>query len=205
MEIRTESRRQSRPLRYLVNLVSVTLTLFAAGFIVPMAFGLERYVITGTSMTGSYDVGSLVFEDVVPVSDLQVGDVITYLPPPDSGVTNLVTHRIVSIKGGVFRTKGDAVEKADPWRFRPGGSTQPRVVFSVPKVGHAFIALEDRSVRMALIGVPAGLVALLSLVQVLGALRRCPGQPEDTVRVIDPVRAETTPVSVSKPTVSVGG
>lgn len=205
MEIRTESRRQSRPVRYLVNLVSIMLTLFAAGFIVPMAFGLQRYVITGSSMTGTYDVGSVVFEDVVPINDLRVGDVITYLPPPDSGVDHLVTHRIVSIKGGVFRTKGDAVEKADPWRFRPGGNNQPRVVFSVPRVGYAFIALEDRSVRMALIGVPAGLVALLSLVQILGALRRRPGQQEHTVPVTDPSPDENSPVSVSKPTVSVGG
>jgi len=205
MEIHTESRRQSRPVRYLVNLVSIALTLFAAGFIVPMAFGLQRYVITGSSMTGTYDVGSVVFEDVVPINDLRVGDVITYLPPPDSGVNHLVTHRIVSIKGGVFRTKGDAVEKADPWRFRPGGNNQPRVVFSVPKVGYAFIALEDRTVRIALIGVPAGLVALLSLVQILGALRRRPGQRGDTVPVSGPTPDENPPVSVSKPTVSVGG
>ena len=32
-------------------------------------------------MTGTYDRGSLVFDEVVPVDDLKVGDVITYRPP----------------------------------------------------------------------------------------------------------------------------
>ena len=33
---------------------------------------------------------------------LEVGDVITYVPPPDSGVSTLVTHRIISIRRGMY-------------------------------------------------------------------------------------------------------
>mgnify|MGYP001506304805 CR=1 FL=1 len=54
--------------------------------IVPALAGYERYVITTGSMTGTYDAGSLVISKPVPVQDLKVGDVITYLPPADSGV-----------------------------------------------------------------------------------------------------------------------
>ena len=70
----------------------------------------------------------------------------------------LVTHRIVSIKPGpaggrVFRTKGDANAVADPWTFSLGARTQAKAAFHLPYVGFAFAALEDRRVRMLLIGV----------------------------------------------------
>ena len=62
MEITTKTRRRgSRAGRWLVNIASGLATLLALGFILPTAFGLERYVITGTSMGGSMDVGSVVF------------------------------------------------------------------------------------------------------------------------------------------------
>lgn len=174
MEIATSSRRPRRVLSRLVGLVSAVLTLLALAFMAPAAFGLQRYVITGTSMNGSIDAGSVAFEEVVPVSELEVGDVITYLPPPGSGLDEMVTHRIISIKGNTFRTKGDAVPQADPWKFQLDGPTQARVEFAVPYVGYVFIALADRDVRVVVISIPAGLITLLSFVQLLKAMRRRP-------------------------------
>ena len=108
MEIATTHRRQHRGGRILVNLACALVMLLAVGFIVPAALGFQRYVITGSSMGGSLGVGPIAFEEVVPVNDLRVGDVITYQPPADSGIDHLVTHRIVSIQGDVYRTQGDA-------------------------------------------------------------------------------------------------
>jgi signal peptidase len=88
--------------------------VFGGLLIAPSVMGWERYVIVSGSMTGTYDRGSLVFDEVVPVKSLKVGDVITYRPPRGAGPTGLVTHRISKIgrdpKTGepVFRTKGDA-------------------------------------------------------------------------------------------------
>jgi signal peptidase len=59
--------------------------------LLPAAFGWQRYAIVSGSMTGTYDRGSLVIDDVVPVADLEAGDVITYRPPAGD---HLVTHRI---------------------------------------------------------------------------------------------------------------
>lgn len=174
MEISTRNRRTRRARDITVNLISVTLTLLAACFLVPSALGLQRYVITGSSMDGSIDLGSVVFNEVVPVSELEVGDVITYSPPPDSGVDQMITHRIISIQGDTFRTKGDAVPQADPWKFELTGPVQARVKFTVPYAGHAFIALADRTTRMILIGGPAALITLVSFAQVIGVLRRRP-------------------------------
>ena len=96
---------------------------------------------------------------------------------------HLVTHRIVSIHGKTYRTKGDAVPQRDPWKFQLNAPVQARVKFSVPYAGYVFIALADRTIRMAVIGVPAGLITLMSLLQVIGQVRRRPSvDPATTSR-----------------------
>lgn len=191
MEISTTSSRRSGRLgRLLVNVFCTLTTLLGVAFLVPTAMGLERYVINGSSMSGSIELGSVVFAEVVPVSELQVGDVITYMPPPESGIDHLVTHRIISIDQGAFVTKGDANAQADPWKFRLDQPEQARVEYDVPYVGWVFLTLQDRNLRMLLIGLPAGIIALVSLVQLVGALRRRP--------------APQFSRPVSKPAVSVG-
>ena len=142
----------------------------AAAMLVPALFGMHRYVITGGSMEGTYDRGSIVFDKAVPVSDLKVGDVITYTPPASSGIAGLVTHRIVSIReqgaqGESFRTKGDANPDPDPWRFQLSQPTQARVAFSIPYLGFAIAALSMMQVRMLLIGLPALLIAIALIVR----------------------------------------
>ena len=112
--------------------------LFGALLVLPAALGWQRYVITSGSMTGSYDRGSLVLDEVVPVAELREGDVITYRPPAGAGPAGLVTHRIAEITTDEvgrrsFRTKGDANEAADPWTFhapqgRAGARARGRAV-----------------------------------------------------------------------------
>jgi signal peptidase I len=174
----------TRTMRVTGNLLLAVVIVGSAAFVVPGLLGYDRYVITGGSMSGTFEVGSVAFERPVPTGDLRVGDVITYLPPPDSGVPDLVTHRILSIqhKDGhaVYRTKGDANAGADPWSFELHRPTQASVVFTVPQVGRVFMALADRRTRMFVVGVPAGLIALYSLAGAVGALRpRDPGSRPD--------------------------
>ena len=142
--------------------------LFGALLVLPAALGWQRYVIVSGSMTGTYDRGSLVLDEVVPVAVLRVGDVITYRPPAGSGPAGLVTHRIADIttdKVGrrVFRTKGDANEDADPWTFALPDGEQARVRAGIPYAGFAVAALGKRDLRILLVGIPAGLIALTSL------------------------------------------
>ena len=142
--------------------------LFGAILALSALMGWQRYVIVSGSMTGTYDRGSLVLDEVVPVSDLRTGDVITYTPPPGSGPHGLVTHRIVSISTGkdfqrVFRTKGDANKSADPWTFTLAKGEQARVKAGIPYAGFVVAALSKRELRMLVVGVPALLIALMSL------------------------------------------
>ena len=101
-----------RLLGWTVNLAILAVVVLCLAWIAPSAFGYSRYVITGGSMTGTIDKGSVVFEKPVDIDDLEVGDVITYQPPADAGTTSLVTHRIIAMEpaegGGVlFTTQGD--------------------------------------------------------------------------------------------------
>ncbi|MGO4597304.1 signal peptidase I [Terrabacter sp. 2RAF25] len=158
------------------NLAVVLMMLLAVAYVLPSLLGFQRYIITGGSMQGTYDKGSVVFDKVVPTAQLRVGDVITYIPPASSGVTNLVTHRIVSAepgtKGIVYRTKGDANPSIDPWTFTLDRAEQAVVQFHVPQVGWVLLFLSDPSHRKLLVGIPAGFIALLSVLEAFRNARR---------------------------------
>jgi signal peptidase len=165
--------------------------LLGALLITPGLMGWERYVIVSGSMTGTYDRGSLVFDEVVPVKSLKVGDVITYRPPRGAGPEGLVTHRITRIgrdpKTGerVFRTKGDANKGADPWTFTLPDQVQARVVAGIPHVGYVLAALAQRELRMLIVGLPAALIALF----VMAALWRDAGREAEAQAAVAAVSA----------------
>jgi len=150
------------------SVLMLAVLLLSVAYVIPSLLGYQRYIITGGSMTGTYDKGSVVFEQVESASELRVGDVITYLPPASSGVTNLVTHRLVRAHTGqdgttTYRTKGDFNPSEDPWTFTLDHAEQPVVRFHVPYIGWFFLFLADPHHRMLLIGIPAAIVALLSI------------------------------------------
>lgn len=163
--------------RHLVNIACVAILLISAALLVPGFFGYERYVITGGSMSGAFEPGAVVFTRAVPVEELRVDDVITYQPPPDSGVEGLVTHRIAEIEddpeqGLLFTTKGDANDTEDPWQFRIEDATQPRVELAVDHLGWPLIWIANPTTRMILIGVPAAIIFLLAAREAVTAVRR---------------------------------
>lgn len=178
-------------------------TLFCVAWIAPSLFGLSRYVITGESMTGTIDKGSVVFEEPESVDQLEVGDIITYRPPADAGTTDLVTHRIIKMEpaegGGVlFTTQGDHNPQPDPWHFKLVDQQQPVVKYSVPHVGWVFIALADRQVRIGVIGIPAALIALHALGQLIGAFRRSEDEDETDENVPDQDDTDATVTDLLK-------
>ena len=157
-----------RVIRVGTTLLLAAGVLLGALLVLPALAGYQRYAIVSGSMTGTYDRGSVVYDEVVPVADLKVGDVITYRPPAGSGPKGLVTHRIAAItrdRSGsrIYRTKGDANEVADPWTFTLAGPEQARVRAGVPYLGFAVAALSDRRLRMLIVGLPALLIALSSI------------------------------------------
>lgn len=180
------------PLRRLGSWVALAIGIAVAATVAaPLVTDFRSYVITGDSMSGDFNRGTLVYEREVPTSDLRVGDVITYTPPRGEGPGGLVTHRIYSIDedaklGTVYVTKGDANADPDPWRFTLDQPTQPRVVAEVPFVGFAYAGLSVRPIRMGLIGLPAALLAI-------AMLRRMWREAGEEARAAAPATARAAP------------
>lgn len=132
--------------------------------LVPGLLGYQRFVVVGGSMEPHIHRGSLIFDEVVPVARLSIGDVITYVPP---GHGDAVTHRIVSrelLRGEwVFRTQGDANEQPDLRPFTLDRPAQARVALAVPYVGYLFMLLASPQARLFLLALPAVALALFML------------------------------------------
>src|SRR3954447_25415033 len=147
--------------RGLVALVLLlTLAAMAVTFL-PGLLGYQRYVLVGGSMEPTIHRGSLVFDEVVRVRDLRVGDVVTYIPPMRR---QPVTHRLIAAKrqgtgSPIFRTQGDANAAADARPFKLDKPTQARFAFAVPYLGWVFIALGTPHMRFFLLALPALLIA----------------------------------------------
>lgn len=147
-----QRRRLSPAARVLIALGVFAPVTFLA--LVPTMFGLQRYVVANESMDGGISRGSVVLERRVPISDLEVGDVITYDPPPAAGVDGLVTHRVVWIDGTHLQTQGDAHNTPDPWLVPLEEPVMSRVVVAIPYVGLPFVAPIGESVWLLVMVVP---------------------------------------------------
>jgi signal peptidase len=172
MNAATHAPRRARRLAHKVagglgRVVMLAAVLVLAATYVPTVLGYQRYVLVGHSMEPTIHRGSLVFDEIVPVADLRVGDVVTYVP---AGLTAPLSHRIVSrrrIEGAlVFRTRGDDNPAPDPGRFTFDEPTQARVKFAIPWIGWIYIALADHAARIWLAVLPGILLALWSAVGV---------------------------------------
>lgn len=101
-------------------------------------------VLSG-SMRPGLQPGDVVVTQRVPVSDLQVRDVIVFHPPdaPD----RLTVHRIVELerKGGTtsVTTWGDANSVVDPGVSSLGGATAYKAVRIVPLLGYPAMWLQN--------------------------------------------------------------
>ena len=180
---RTQSRTwRHRAASILTTTVLVVAVLLAAIMIVPTLLGYERYVIVSGSMVPTIPVGAVVYDEVVPVDDIEVGDIITFVPPPTYGIDDPVTHRVVpdhrrreelqpTRRQRIFQTKGDANDEIDAWQMVLDGPDQARYVRHVPYVGYVYMALQVRWVQVVLIVLPS--IALI--VYILITLWRASG------------------------------
>lgn len=117
------------------TMVLVVLTVLVAVLLVGgRVLGLQNYIVLTGSMAPTYPVGSLVYVEKVDVSELAVGDPITFRLTDDS----VATHRIVEVVGSgpdvQFRTKGDANSEPDA-SLVLASDVVGRVVLGLPYLG----------------------------------------------------------------------
>ena len=103
-----------------------------------------------------------------PVSDVRVGQVISYRIPV--GDHHVQSHRVIAVlrRNGTIavRTKGDANATADPWTATLHGTTVWRVRGVLPKLGWVVFWLRTPLVHRLTLFLAPLLLALLAVLQI---------------------------------------
>lgn len=148
--------------RIAIKLVGLTAMVGALVFFIGLGIGPHtgRYrtmTVLTDSMRPTMPAGSVAVQTPMPVSEVEVGDVITYRIPVED--QRIVTHRVVEVvEAGpkpVVVTQGDAVEQPDPWTARLEGPVVWRTEVGVPYLGYGLHFLRQPVLRyMLVLGVP---------------------------------------------------
>lgn len=108
-------------------------------FIVPQLIGMDAYVVTSGSMEPQIPKGSVIYVEDVPATDMEVGDVITFIPNSSDLGAERVVHRVVQVQENnytrAFKTKGDSNSAADPG-WTPYYRVLGKKTMSVPYLGY---------------------------------------------------------------------
>ena len=126
-------------------LLAILLTLAGIG-VTAVASGRYqiRPVLSG-SMRPGLPVGGVVVTERVPLSDINVRDVIVFTNPNDP--SKRVVHRVISLRRTgstvIAKTQGDANNAPDPWTLSLHGSTAYRAVYTVPLIGYPAVWLQN--------------------------------------------------------------
>lgn len=160
------ARRAGRWVARAALLASVALALLVA--VGPRTGAYRTLTVLSASMEPTFGPGSVVVVRPVPVSELAVGDVITYDVPVEDG--RVVTHRVIRIDRGAavptVRTKGDANAAPDPWAIELTGDVVWRTETSIPWLGYVIGALREPAVSRILVVAGPVLLGLLLVAQV---------------------------------------
>jgi signal peptidase I len=151
---------------------AVLAALIAAFALLAIGVGTGNWqvqpVLSG-SMRPGFPVGGVVVAQRVPVSSLQVRDVILFHPPGEPDRTYV--HRIISLErdGGaeVIRTQGDANRFPDSWTLHLVGRWAYVARFTVPLLGYAAVWDHSSSGHEDLLLAGGTLVALCGAVFLL--------------------------------------
>jgi len=142
----------------------VALVLAAA---VPVVFGGRSFSVMSGSMEPNISTGDLVVTLPIAPAEAETGDVVTFDDPQHKG--RLLTHRVASSAPRddtyAFVTKGDANDTVERWTV-PAGGRIGRVALRLPKLGYVLTLGKTPAARLALITLPALLLAGFALVSI---------------------------------------
>jgi signal peptidase len=139
------------------------------------------------SMSPAIHPGDVILDTPLALSDVRVGQVLTYHIPVDDH--RVLSHRVIEVQRpgpGIVnvRTKGDANSAPDPWTATLSGDTVWQVRLVIPKAGTAIRALRIPLVHTVL----TGLIPMLVLCWLLLGIWR-PTRPTEPSQLAEPAEA----------------
>jgi signal peptidase len=152
--------------------VIVTVVILVLAFYRPTSLaGDTRYepVLTG-SMEPAIPVGSIIVIKETDPNSLIVGDVICYQFSEHA----LITHRIISVSGAGFITKGDANEEPDD-RLVEKEDVIGKVEIILPYFGYLASSVRTPIGFMILLFIPATLLIAFEIRNIIKELRKSEG------------------------------
>jgi signal peptidase len=167
--------------RWIINLVLLGLLLVGAlTFMASRWWGLDFRSVASGSMEPTIPVGSVVAVQPVDPVTLRLGYIITFKSPENPNL--IVTHRVNKVTGPpearLFHTKGDANDDPD-LELVPAGNVLGRVRFHLPYLGYLAQFVRTPRGWLYLVAVPAVLVVLMELVNILKVIWTSHEQPSD--------------------------
>jgi signal peptidase len=194
-------------LRRAARLVSTLLLGLAALALLSVTLGPRLlHYRTATMLTASMSPGirpgDVIIDTPLALSDVRVGQVLTYHIPVDDH--RVLSHRVIEVQHlgpdvVNVRTKGDANSAADPWTATLTGATVWQVRAVVPRAGIVIRALRTPWVHTVL----TGAVPLLVLCWLLMGIWR-PAEPAEIEPAqvepaqIQPAQVETAQVGTAR-------
>jgi signal peptidase I len=149
-----------------------------AAVAIPAAFGLHSLTVLTGSMQPTIKPGDMVVDEPIPANAIRVGDIVTYQAPPGrcpfqkTGGKCTITHRArkVTISDGQVHvvTRGDANHgrnAVERWQVPVTGNVG-RVAYILPKIGYPITWSHTRNGRLALVSIPALVLAIWALLRI---------------------------------------
>lgn len=125
-------------------------------------FPIKAYTVLTGSMEPAIPVGSMVFARDIKVSELNIGDIITFSSPSDP--KKVIVHRIFSVKDNdtfrTFTTKGDNNDGIDNW-IVDESLVKGHAVLYFPTLGYLSGYSKTPAGFAVIMGTPALLVMLI--------------------------------------------
>jgi signal peptidase len=171
---RSWPRRAGRGLSFVVMAAAGVVVLGLCAISVgPRFLPYQALVVRSGSMAPTIPTGSVVFYHRVAAENIKVGDVIAFSRPGEP--SERVTHRVFKIgvgaSGRYFVTKGDANAIPDDWRVPAVGKGWV-ASFHVPYAGYALADLQSTTARLLLLVIPALLLGMITLYEIVRDRRR---------------------------------
>ncbi len=146
------------------------LLLLAVALVGVRLFGLQVYTVLSGSMEPTYHTGSLIYVQKVDYTDLQKGDVITFLLDADTVATHRITEVVPDGEDPTvlrFRTKGDANAVEDGGDGVHYKNVIGTPVFTIPYLGYVANMIQNPPGSYIAISLGAILLILVFLPDLL--------------------------------------
>lgn len=154
---------------------NIILSLLIIGIIFILSTGIptgsvQLMTVTGNSMEPTITARDVILVDTAETQPV-IGDIVSYYYTFEENETFIVTHRIVRIEKGGYRTKGDAYAEPDAYTVSPEDVVGV-MLFRIPYFGSLIHFAGTSKGFLTLVIFPASILIIQELLEIRGSMRR---------------------------------